>query len=403
MNKEEYRSLGFPNFRSAILNVTNTCNCACVYCFTHPNPSFMSFDTAKQAIDWTYRVWLKQVGLGKRELSSTDLPSIAFFGGEPMIGWTNVVAPCLEYVRHIIDPKIKKIMPDGLMRMSITTNGTLLTDDRIRLLAAYDCPPLLSIDGDKTTQDMNRPLVNGGSSFDLVEKNLEMLLRYFPGTTFRSTVTPASVEYLFDNFCFAISKGFKNYFVTPNKYEEWSEDKIQLLESEMYKIGMMILYQIMEGNSVSYSLLDLVLKCQFLDTVPSTTIFKCGLGTNSISIGTDGTLFGCQEEATKEDTPWKIGHLSTGIDEDLHLNLINSVGNGVPLTSETEDCSQCYCKDWCAASYCTVSNYQTTGDANKMSKFDCRWKQILNNTALRILEQAKLENSELFLEYLKRI
>ena len=51
---------------------------------------------------------------------------------------------------------------------SITTNGTLLTEEKIQCFKENNGSILWSIDGDKETQDYNRPLITGESSFDKI-------------------------------------------------------------------------------------------------------------------------------------------------------------------------------------------------------------------------------------------
>ena len=82
---------------------------------------------------------------------------------------------------------------------------------------------------DLTLKQSKYLATNYQNTFDLVEKNIPSLLHYFPNTTFRSTIIPATVHNLYDNFIFAIQSGFTNYFATPNKYEAWSKEDLQIL------------------------------------------------------------------------------------------------------------------------------------------------------------------------------
>lgn len=112
----------------------------------------------------------------------------------------------------------------------MTTNGTLLNIERIDFLKKYNIIPMLSIDGDKYTQDYNRPCNNDTrSSFDLVEKNIAYLLKVFPNTIFRSTIYADTVDKTFENFMFAVKKGFKNIYIMPNNRGEWSKEQMKEL------------------------------------------------------------------------------------------------------------------------------------------------------------------------------
>lgn len=62
----------------------------------------------------------------------------------------------------LIVPFIHWIEDSGVAKeynftFSITTNGTLLNEERIKFLWSHNIPILLSIDGAKETQDNQRP------------------------------------------------------------------------------------------------------------------------------------------------------------------------------------------------------------------------------------------------------
>lgn len=72
----------------------------------------------------------------------------------------------------------------------MTTNGILLNEERVKFCYDNNIKLLLSIDGIKEVQDYNRPCRDTNlSSFDLVEKNIPIILKYFPNTTFAPLFT----------------------------------------------------------------------------------------------------------------------------------------------------------------------------------------------------------------------
>jgi sulfatase maturation enzyme AslB (radical SAM superfamily) len=108
--------------------------------------------------------------------------------------WDEIIVPLVTWIRK----EYKEPFSIG-----ITTNGTLLGPSSLEFMKKNDMTLLLSIDGAKETQDYNRPFHSGKGTFDNLENKLPLIIRAFPNTTFRSTVIPDTVEYLFDNIMFA--------------------------------------------------------------------------------------------------------------------------------------------------------------------------------------------------------
>lgn len=100
---------------SVMLNVTHACNLRCVYCFVEKEPQTMTYDVARDTVDF----------LIANSKENGDTPSINFFGGEPMLCWDSIIVPLTNYIRK--DLRIP-------FNLSITTNGTLLNDERIKFM-----------------------------------------------------------------------------------------------------------------------------------------------------------------------------------------------------------------------------------------------------------------------------
>lgn len=190
------------------LNVTDSCNLACKYCFVQQKPHFITLDLAKQVVDWLVNnLHIKNNMEGIKDIEYTTLN---FFGGEPMLLYDDIIVPLVLYAEEKYP---------NLVHFGITTNGTLLNDERIDFFKQHNFNLLLSIDGGKITQDFNRPQRNGEGSFDLVVKNIPYLLKNFPFLTFRSTIYQPTVKYLYENYKYAEEQGFRNIFLCPNARE----------------------------------------------------------------------------------------------------------------------------------------------------------------------------------------
>lgn len=75
--------------------------------------------------------------------------------------WDAIIVPLTEYVRDRYPA----------YNLSMTSNGTLLNQERAEYMRKKGIGLLLSMDGDRRTQERNRPLQDGGSSFDILGKS----------------------------------------------------------------------------------------------------------------------------------------------------------------------------------------------------------------------------------------
>ena len=168
---------------SAFLNLTNACNLACQYCFVEQHPDFMTLETAKYAADWL-----------ASNAENGDKPSINFFGGEPLLQWDKIIVPLTEYIRGKYGRNFQ---------LSMTSNCILMDEEKAAFCKENGIGLLFSVDGDKATQDCNRPCRDGRSSFDILLPKMPIVLEYWPHVTFRSTVTPETCGELYRNMLFA--------------------------------------------------------------------------------------------------------------------------------------------------------------------------------------------------------
>jgi sulfatase maturation enzyme AslB (radical SAM superfamily) len=178
----------------------------------------MTYETAKAAAEF----------LIKNAEETNVTPSINFFGGEPMLMWDSIIVPLTNWIRN----EYKKPFSRG-----ITTNGTLLNEEKVQFLKNNGIGLLLSIDGDKETQDYNRPYVNGEGSFDSIKTNIPIITQNFINTTFRMTCIPPTSQYLFNNIMFAKNNNFNSFFVIPNVFEDWDENSRNIVKEEIRKYG----------------------------------------------------------------------------------------------------------------------------------------------------------------------
>lgn len=372
---------GFPKITSAFFILTNQCNLKCKYCFVNQNVERMSYQTALDATNFLIE--------NSKETGYT--PNITFFGGEPLLEWDSVIVPLTKYIREEYRQKFD---------LNITSNCILMTEDKLKFMEENGIGLLFSIDGDKETQDFNRPFHSGKGSFDVLKDKIPMILKYFPNMTFRATIHRPTAKNTFHNMEFAVEQGYNNMFFTPNVFDEWTEEEKNILRKQMNLFGDYFIENARQGKIVHLNNLDRIFpKILAINNAYSKNLdrpllnHKCGLGTGSgASISPNGEIYGCQEMVTNDDV-FLIGDIYKGEDIEKRKQLA-SLFNSQKVYG-LNNCKDCKFDKICDGG-CVANNYLWNKDLNKMPDMYCFWEQILLDEAIRICNVLGNEKNELF-------
>ena len=222
----------------AVLFLTHNCNLACSYCFARcTGQAAMTIQTAKRSVEWLFE---NTAGFPENPLV------LSFFGGEPLIEFSLLTA-VVEYAEARSREYGKSMI------FSVTTNGTLVTEEMLDFFDKHSVSVLFSIDGDRQTNDRFRLRKNGQSPFDILCKNARKTLDRFPNTAARMTITPESVSALFDNIVFVEQLGFN--FVSPCLALELfdSHDDWKTFDKECRKAAQYVIAKASEGKFIHTS------------------------------------------------------------------------------------------------------------------------------------------------------
>lgn len=357
-----------PKISGGFLNLTQKCNLKCKYCFVVQRPLEMDYKTAKDAVDF----------YAKNSLDNLDVPDVTFFGGEPMLKYDEIIKPLVEYMRSTY----------GDYGINLTTNGTLLNEERLKFLSENKINLLLSIDGDKETQDFNRPLHNDKGSFDLID--VELILKYFPNTTMRATLDTDTVDKLYENYLWAESKGFKSESLIINPFAEWSEEQYEILDAELDKVVNHIKearknkVRFMDFNEIhkmknEYDLLNKIDGLYFRDAgQDKLACGRCGLGaTRYGSIGSTGNIYSCQEMTeNKECDDFIIGSIYEDFDDTKRYELASKFNTKNVVSEKKGRCDNCMLNKVCDGG-CSINNYFKNGNLEIASEPWCRYQEML--------------------------
>ena len=155
-----------PEVEMFIIGITEQCNLRCTYCCysgsyannrTHSNRNLTSEDIC-EIYDFI------------QQISNKKHIRVAFYGGEPLLQY--------ELVQYAIT-KGRERYGNGI-DFSISTNGTLLTKDKIDWLVQNNVELAVSIDGTRVFHNAHRVDACGNGSYDRVYAALSYIKNTYP-------------------------------------------------------------------------------------------------------------------------------------------------------------------------------------------------------------------------------
>ncbi len=385
-------------FKHLILHMTNECNLRCKYCvhsdkypiFSDYSAERMSMATAQKGIDLYFK------GFEKVKMSNPfRFPIIAFYGGEPLLEF-NLIKECIEYINDNYSEN------NGKPIFSISTNGTLLTEEKADFFHENDVSVAISIDGPKDEHDRNRVFADGRGTFKTIMKNLRTIEEKYPDFL-NHCVTMVTMDLSTDilkvaNFveeCQRLPKSLRTSMVNPlftTYYEKFNDsdrhatlEKIALMEKRYIsdlKCG--------DISKLPFSIFgqgDMLLNCRpvinhgHYPLMPYTG--SCVPG-DKISVHPDGTIHICERINDK----FSIGNVDKGIDFQKIAALLKMYSENVTKK----------CKDCTIRRLCDVCMAQCAGNGSLVDPYgDCESKK---QDAIKKLSRvySLLEEDPLFLE-----
>ena len=275
---------------------TNECNLRCDYCYAEKTPPVMDKKTVDSAIDFIMYEEPKRI---KR-----NGLSIQFFGGEPTIQWDMLVY-IVEQIRKIGQETNQKNI-----RFGMTTNGTLLNEDRISWMKKNKIMPLLSVDGRKETHNKHRVYANGKGSWDDIP--FDTFLKYFPNPEIRPTILPDTVGDWIEDLKWFHSKGCYTV-ATEVAYEaDWDDEAMQKAFKTYSQMAMIYVDLKKKGQKCWMKFIED--GKGFLGKKKQTG-HVCGIARNSVAIDAKGDLYACQRYASFRNPVLILGNVFDGWDE----------------------------------------------------------------------------------------
>ncbi|MDO5632035.1 MAG: quinohemoprotein amine dehydrogenase maturation protein [Paracoccus sp. (in: a-proteobacteria)] len=286
-----------------ILNVNTGCNLACTYCYKEDlavpsKGEKMSFDTARASVE----LLLKQA-------AGRDRVNIVFFGGEPL---SNM--PLIRQVVEWAGPRAAEL--GKVADFSLTTNATLLTPELADWFDAHRFALTVSMDGPKALHDTNRKTVGGKGTYDLVARNVRMLLSRYRSRPVGARVTLtrgvtdviAIHDHLRGDLGFA-EVGFGPATSGPISVFNLDATALKQAFEDMKTLGRRYTEAACRGENIGFSNMH-----QLLTDIAQGTkkAVPCGAGLGMLAVDRAGDLHLCHRFVGSDQPTY--GNVDTGID-----------------------------------------------------------------------------------------
>ena len=351
------------------LVLTHDCNLGCGYCYAGAKFNRrMSPEIARRCVD----------------LAFSDEPErlqLSFFGGEPLLSWK-------QLVRTARSARERAERTGAELKMSVTTNGTLLTDDRARTLDELGVYVGLSVDGVREAHDAGRPKMGGGSSFDDVERGLSVLLRR--GTSFEtiSVVTPTNVRWLGDSVRWLLELGVPRMAINPCYEAYFSDEELELWTAGLKEAADAMIACFQRGRLVSMPVFDNKILAALKGGLA--TEDTCSLGDRSIAVAPGGNVYPCERMVAEDEDPaFRMGHIVDG-----WAPLGPRCERG-PVNDECVDCGE----RWRCTSHCACANFAETGETNLAGGTQCWHERQTAELADHVAGTLWAEQNALFIAW----
>ena len=354
--------------------LTNDCNLACSYCFeSNKGKDYMPKEMALDILKATYNVVDPMAGIF----------TLNMFGGEPLMNWETFKAVC----DYVLENNLK-------IRITATTNLTLLTDEMIDYIDELSIPVLVSVDGIKEVHDKHRC-----NSFDKVIENMKKLIDRDLGYLIeaRMTVAPDTAKYMYESVKMLVDLGINNIANVPASDLDWDAQSIQDYKDNYEKILDMyidILNDETNKRNISLYKVDQALNLALEPIKEDTSM--CNIGNPRwVIVDWKGDIWPCPDYPTTDNVDLiagKIGNFYTGVDE------TKVDPKPMVATYELERCKGCEAISICKSG-CPYENYTKNGKFNEPTIGYCTLQkafvEIIKAYQDKLLEATNIRSRQL--------
>ena len=324
-------------FKKAYLEITSQCNLDCSFCPKTSRPP--QFITGEQ-----FDYLLGQV---------QPLTNFVYLHlmGEPLLH------PQLD--------RLLELCAQRGLKVSLTTNGTLLTDEIVKYLNDNRVMLVLSLDGSKKTHDNMRPYPGHVGSYDAAVKGFRKVIESRHGKNYylRGTYTHYNTHFCDDVLAMLDVGSEISMEPVVGTTEPWvlTEEDWPTLDKEYEKLARAYLAKKRAGEAFDFFHFNVA-----LDNGPCVAkrLAGCGAGHEYFAITPEGDIYPCHQFVGREK--YKMGTLDTGIVKKDMVQYFRHMH-----VMKKEDCRTCWARFFCSGG-CHANADLANSTIEKPYAYGCR-------------------------------
>jgi uncharacterized protein len=291
-----------PPLYALSLAVAQKCNLGCTYCYAAQG------DFGGAPKDMPRQTALRSVQLLIDAAEPGARVNLAFLGGEPLANRA-VLRAATEHALALAQPRGIRVT------FSITTNGTLLTEDDAAFFERHGFAVTISLDGLREVHDRQRPFKSGAGSFDRIIERARPLLamQRKMQVSVRATVTPGNIR-LRDSLDYFLAMNFHSVGFSPVLRASPGGGEVSARDLDDFLAAMVECATEFERRVVRgerYAFMNIVNALREIHRGTHRP-YPCGAGAGYLGVSADGDLAACHRFVG--DADGRMGDLVAGID-----------------------------------------------------------------------------------------
>lgn len=333
------RELIISNINVLTIEITQSCNFRCKYCYLPKTNKTISYDLIARCIDF-----ISEIYRSKRNLT------VGFGTGEPLLEY-NLIFKIVEKLRK------KNINP----KFTLTTNASQISHSILKFLDEHDFTLVISLDGPEDITDYNR----NKKAYEYAMRAIDLIRSKFTNMNLIISCVLFGIKDLTEikriNDFFSELE-IDNLVVSFASIDD-AINYIELICKTLIKniaIGADIRNNIVEKNLISRKFQKIYDSFTNFVNYEVPYLRICFPG-ERVMIGLDGNLYLCEKTLHN----FEIGCISKGFD----LEKINLLVDEFLLSLDILGCKTCWAKHFCSRcfhslgehlhSYCTLEKIET--------------------------------------------